>query len=195
MEPEPLTEKILLVISCSKSKLGYPAPAKTFYTGQLFRSLVKLARQNQWDVLILSGKFGLIPLTKQIEPYDQKIETEQDISRIRKQALPLLREKVPHYDKILVLMGKTYRKVIKPAVNHKYIVIHHRKGIFGYNKLIYRCSRLPIQKVIPELEKYDGYYSHEHNTINDKPNENATLEPFIKNPKNPKNSDNPNNKQ
>jgi len=74
MDKDPeRNDRILLIISCSKSKLPHPAPAKQFYTGQLFRSLVKLAQNNRWDVRVLSGKYRLIPLTKIVKPYDQNI--------------------------------------------------------------------------------------------------------------------------
>jgi len=173
--------KILLFISCSKSKLSHPAPAKQFYTGQLFRSLVKLAQNNQWDVRVLSGKYGLIPLTKIVEPYDQKIQTQDDIERIQNQAIPKLQSIIPNYKKIIVFMSKTYRKVLKPLIlnaenSKKFIVIHHRKGIFGYKKLVYECSKLLKPQVISYLEQFDGLYSEEHKDVKKKE---STIKKFL----------------
>ncbi len=51
-------------------------------------------------------------------------------------------------------MGMTYRKVIKPLVDERFVVIHHEKGIFGYNKLVFQCSKLSNQEALTELEKY-----------------------------------------
>ena len=87
--------KVLLLISCSKGKLESPAPARYFYTGRQFQRLVKLARQNNFDCKIISGKFGLLELKDRVTPYDQKIKTEQDIKRVQDLSLPKLRETLP----------------------------------------------------------------------------------------------------
>lgn len=177
------TPEILLIISCSKGKLPTPAEARRFYTGQLFRKLVNLARNLRWDVRILSGKYGLISLSTIVHPYDQKIETPADIKRIRRQALPALKTLIPEYTKIVIFMGKTYRKVLKPLVTspehcNKFVVIHSTKGIFGYNKLLSQCSKLPKAQVLSHLQKFDGYYSKQQQK--NQKNKDITLTNFMK---------------
>ena len=168
-----MSSNILLVISCSKGKLEHPAPAKDFYTGQLFKALKKLATQNQWGLRVLSGKLGLIAPNDMIEPYDQKLQDNRDdIERVQALTLPKLETLIPDYDKIIVLMSKNYRRVIEPLVNEKFVVIHHKKGIFGYNKLIFECNKLPTEEAILELEKHDGFYKKEQDKKN-------TLERFL----------------
>jgi len=54
-------------------------------------------------------------------------------------------------------MSKTYRNVLKPLIlnaadSKKFIVIHHKKGFFGYNKVVYECSKLAKPQVISYLE-------------------------------------------
>lgn len=168
-----MKSNILLVISCSKGKLENSAPAKNLYTGQLFKALAKLATQNQWDLRILSGKLGLIAPNDIIEPYNQKLQSNQeDIKRVQALTLPKLEILIPHYDKIIVFMSKNYRRVIEPLVNEKFVIIHHEKGIFGYNRLVFECNKLATKEAILELEKHDGYYKKQQD-------KESTLERFL----------------
>ena len=52
--------KILVISGCSQKKLSYPAPAKDLNQGQLFKAIKELTTQNQFDLKILSGKYGII---------------------------------------------------------------------------------------------------------------------------------------
>jgi hypothetical protein len=76
----------LFVIPCGAAKLSRPSPARSLYTGAMFRYClavveeeVELARavgSRAW-VRILSARHGLLDLDTHVEPYDQKM-TDQD---------------------------------------------------------------------------------------------------------------------
>ena len=173
---QPKSKGTLLVISCSKSKLDYPAPASKLYQGQQFKALTKLANQNKWDLCIISGKLGLIAPDRLVKPYDQKLQnTKEDIARVQDLTLPKLRNLIPRYETVIVFMSKVYKKVIKPLANEKFVVVHHPKGIFGYNQLVYECLKLPRGQVISKLREFDGYYTNQENNKNKN-----TLERFLK---------------
>jgi hypothetical protein len=47
-------------VSCSKSKKSYPAPARDFYQGALFKKALAYAKAHFDHVYILSAKYGVI---------------------------------------------------------------------------------------------------------------------------------------
>jgi len=146
--------KILVLTGCSQRKLCYPAPAIELNQGQLFRGIKKLARSNNFDLKILSGKYGLLDSNEIISPYNQKISTKKDILRIRRKSFPKLFRAIERYDLIIVIMGKNYREVIEPVFNDKFIVIYDKRGIGGYLSLISRFNKLHTTQLLKELEKF-----------------------------------------
>jgi len=96
----------LVITGCSKKKLEHKAKAGTF-----FKKSKKLAKINNFDLKILSGKYGLLDPEMVIEPYNQKIRTKSDIERIRKQVSPIIDRIKEEYDLIILIMGKTYNSI------------------------------------------------------------------------------------
>lgn len=146
--------KILLIHSCSFKKLDKPALVKNFYTGQLFQMLLKLAKNQGLDWIVISGKYGLLKPNDFIEPYDSKIKTKADIKRIQSLTLSKLKPITEKYDKILVIMGKNYREVIRSQINEKFIVITHEKGLFGYLSLVSKCNKMSKEEFKSFLKTY-----------------------------------------
>jgi cytoplasmic iron level regulating protein YaaA (DUF328/UPF0246 family) len=68
-------------ISCSKTKLGYPAPACKLYQGTLFKKSLKYCTDNFDVVYILSAKYGLLELNQIIEPYEETLNNKTKIER------------------------------------------------------------------------------------------------------------------
>ena len=128
--------KILVIAGCSKKKLSNPAPAIDLNQGQLFRSIRKLVIQNQFDLKVLSGKYGLLEPSQVIEPYNQMIKTKNDIIRVREMIAPKIGQIWRDYDMIIVIMGKNYREVLKPFFDSKFYVVYDKRGIGGYKSLI-----------------------------------------------------------
>lgn len=68
----------IALISCVKEKLDHPAPAKDMYIGSGFKDWLKDASFREiTKIYILSGKYGLLELDQNIEPYDVNL-SDQD---------------------------------------------------------------------------------------------------------------------
>lgn len=61
-----------LILACSDKKKNITGPALQVYDGQLFQTLRKYPPTGL-DIFILSGKYGLIPAEKEIQPYNRHI--------------------------------------------------------------------------------------------------------------------------
>ncbi|KKN12075.1 hypothetical protein LCGC14_1020140 [marine sediment metagenome] len=146
--------KVLVLAGCSQKKLNYPAPAIELNQGQLFRGIKKLTMSNNFDLKILSGKYGLLDSNEIIAPYNQKIRTKKDILRIRRRIFPKMLKTTEIYDLIIVIMGKNYREVIEPLFNENFIIIYDKRGIGGYLSLISKFNKLPTNQLLKELEKF-----------------------------------------
>ncbi len=149
-----MIKKILVIAGCSYKKLLNPAPAIDLNQGQLFKAIRKLTIQNNFDLKILSGKYGLLEPDQFIEPYNQKIKTRADIVRIREIINPKITQIWIDYDMIIVIMGKNYREVLKPFFNNKFYVVYDRRGIGGYKSLIANYLKLPTHQLLQELKKF-----------------------------------------
>ena len=146
--------KVLVLAGCSQKKLNYPAPAIELNQGQLFRGIKKLTMSNNFDLKILSGKYGLLDSNEIIAPYNQKIRTKKDILRIRRRIFPKMLKTTEIYDLIIVIMGKNYREVIEPLFNDKFIIIYDKRGIGGYLSLISWFNKLQTDQLLKEIEKF-----------------------------------------
>jgi hypothetical protein len=68
-------EKIVVFIGCGKKKTWHRTKAKYLYQGRYFRLCLSLARKLTTEdrIFILSAKYGLLLLDREIEPYNQKL--------------------------------------------------------------------------------------------------------------------------
>lgn len=70
---------IVYVIPCSGDKSTTPAPARDFYTGRMFRHTLATAEAlaEPGDlILVLSAWYGLVPLTRVLRPYEQRMDQD-----------------------------------------------------------------------------------------------------------------------
>ena len=146
--------KVLVINSCSQGKQPQPAPAREFYTGQLFRMVRKFSELHGFEQRILSGKYGLLTLDDLVDPYDLKITTKADIKRVQEKCLYRLVELHKTYDTIIIILGKKYREVISPIIDSKCLVAFNKKGIFGYYTLISKLYDLSTLQVLEKLSKF-----------------------------------------
>jgi hypothetical protein len=64
------------LISCTKSKTSYPAPARVLYSeSALFRKALAYAEPRADRVYVLSAKYGLVTLDQPLEPYELTLKT------------------------------------------------------------------------------------------------------------------------
>ena len=106
----------IVLISCVSKKLPHKAKAGEFYISPLFKMNLKFAKSfNPDKIFILSAKYGLIGLDKEIEPYDQTLNTMHSVEK-KKWANNVLEElkKVAdlNNDEFIFLAGENYRKYL-----------------------------------------------------------------------------------
>jgi hypothetical protein len=128
----------IALISCVKSKLKHPAPAKDLYISPLFKFSLKYAKSLNPDrIFILSAKYGFLDLDQNIEPYeltlnkmkknDVKIWSEKVLEKLRKNA-------DLDNDEIIFIAGEKYRRFLTPHIRHYSVPL---KGMSFGNQLRY----------------------------------------------------------
>jgi len=146
--------KTLVINGCSQGKLSQPAPAREFYTGQLFRMVRKFSELHKFDQRIVSGKYGLLTMDDLVDPYDMRIRTKADVKRVQDKCLYRLVELHKAYDTIIVILGKKYREVISPILDSKCHVIFSKKGIFAYYTLLAQLNQTSRTQALKDLSKF-----------------------------------------
>ncbi len=147
-------KRILVITNCTVKKLNYPAPAKELYQGPLFKKILKLVEKNNFELKILSAKYGLIDQNKTISPYNKTITNMKEIIKLRKKVIPQLKKIEDNYELIIIIMGRKYRKVLKPLFNNdsKYKMLHDIRGIGGLTSKINYYLKSPLKKMILDLK-------------------------------------------
>ncbi len=108
----------IVLLSCASKKLNHRARARDIYASPLFKmSLAYAYSLNPNKIFILSAKYGLLDLEREIEPYEQTLNKMKDaeIKRWAKNVISEL-EKVANIrqDEFIFLAGERYRKHIAP---------------------------------------------------------------------------------
>jgi len=114
--------KKIVLISCVKKKLDHKAKAKDMYISTLFRYNLEYAYSLHADkIFILSAKYGLLELDKEIEPYEKTLnnmssaEIKNWASSVSNQLNTVANLKE---DKFIFLAGEKYRKYLLPYLMH-----------------------------------------------------------------------------
>ena len=82
----------IVLISCVSKKLDHKAQAKDMYTSSLFKYSLKYAQKLNLDkIFILSAKYHLLPLDKEIEPYNVTLNN-MSVNEIKSWAEEVVRE-------------------------------------------------------------------------------------------------------
>lgn len=110
------------LISCTKSKTPYPAPARELYSpSALFRGALGYLEGRADHIYVLSAKYGLLPLDEVAAPYDQTLKNESPAYR-RDWALKVLREIQARHGQSLVGLtfefhaGEAYSSQLRPLL-------------------------------------------------------------------------------
>ena len=112
----------IVLISCVSKKLSHKAKVKDIYVSPLFKMNLKFAESlNPDKIFILSAKFGLIDLDKEIEPYNKTLN-EMKFAEKRDWANNVLHDlrKIADLDKdeFIFLAGENYRKYLIPHIKN-----------------------------------------------------------------------------
>ena len=114
----------IVLISCVSQKLSHKAKARDLYISSLFKYNLKYAESMNPDkIFILSAEHGLLSPEKEIEPYNQTLNTMRsgEIKGWANNVLKQLNKVVDlHNDEFIFLAGEKYRKYLIPNIaNYK----------------------------------------------------------------------------
>ena len=133
--------KKIVLISCASQKLTYKAKVKDLYISSLFKKSLEYAKLLKPDrIFVLSAKYGLLDLEKEIEPYNV---TLNDMSRKKRKnwtemvVNQLTRITSLDKDKFIILAGKNYREFIVPHIMNYEIPMEHI-GLFSQQSWLSR---------------------------------------------------------
>lgn len=133
---------LVVLISCVSNELDHKAQAKYMYTSNLFKYSLKYAQKlNPDKIFILSAKYHLLYLDREIEPYnvtlnkmpvkERKLGAEEIIRELRENA-------DLENDKFIILAGENYAKFIRDKLKH---VEEPLKGLSIGNRLNFLKSK------------------------------------------------------
>jgi basic membrane lipoprotein Med (substrate-binding protein (PBP1-ABC) superfamily) len=106
----------IVLLSCTKSKLKHKAPAQELYSASpMFKKTLEYGKSLQPDkMFILSAKHHLVPLNKELEPYDKTLKEmpadekeqwgEETVKQMKSHGINLDK------DKFILLTGSEYMK-------------------------------------------------------------------------------------
>ena len=132
----------IVLISCVSKKLDHKAQAKDMYTSSLFKYSLKYAQKLNLDkIFILSAKYHLLPLDKEIEPYNVTLNN-MSVNEIKSWAEEVVRELGQNADlendNFIILAGENYTKFIRDKLKH---VEEPLKGLSIGNRLKFLKSK------------------------------------------------------
>jgi len=107
---------MIYLVSCVGKKLGYPAPAQDLYISDWFMKARKFAYPHPW--FILSAKFGLVPPTKVIPPYEVTLIRMGRNAREAwaEKVFKSIRETINLSETLVILAGDRYREFLAPRL-------------------------------------------------------------------------------
>lgn len=106
----------IVLLSCTKSKLDHPCPAKELYSASpMFQKTMEYGQSLKPDkIFILSAKYHLVPMDKKLAPYDMTLKNMKKdekekwgqtvIEQIKSSGID------PQKDKFIFLTGSEYMK-------------------------------------------------------------------------------------
>ena len=131
-----------VLISCVSKKLDHSAKARDMYISPLFKLSLKYAQKlNPDKIFILSAKYHLLPLDKEIEPYNVTLNN-MSVNEIKSWAEEVVRELGENADlendNFIILAGENYTKFIRDKLKH---VEEPLKGLSIGNRLKFLKSK------------------------------------------------------
>lgn len=115
----------LVLVSCVKSKLPHPAPARLLYTSPWFTKVRDLVERQGARWLVLSSKYGLVEPDLEIAPYDYTLNSlgVRDRSSWANTVLPQLLAVAAGYPRVIMFAGARYRENLIGPLRSKGIAV------------------------------------------------------------------------
>jgi len=117
--------KQIIILACSKRKIWdkdnskKKVEAKNAYLGSVFLYGKKYAEKNKLPYLIISAKYGLLNPNRFIEKYDKKLSNKRDVLQIKNKFRNQIKELFNKYNKILLIGGNQYYRLVFKGFNDK----------------------------------------------------------------------------
>lgn len=130
-----------VAVSCCKSKLGYPAPARLLYVGACFRKSVRWAEERGLPWFVLSSLHGVVQPDDVVAPYsftlarngaalagepDGTSAGEEHRKKWAAETRAALRQTYPGY-KFVALVGSAYLPALA-GTDYKWPFCHMKLG-------------------------------------------------------------------
>ena len=115
-------DKLVICLSCGKTKRGRTAAAKDMYVSALFTKMMAYAESlHPKKIYILSAKHGLLNLDDVIDPYEQALNNMPTRARAAwaEGVLNKMSQEVDlKNDNFVFLAGMPYRENLVPHIHH-----------------------------------------------------------------------------
>jgi hypothetical protein len=95
----------------------------------------ELCRTKGFDYAIISAKYGLLLPNEQIEGYEKMLKNRKDVEEVRPKVEERLKEMLNRYDKVIVIAGSNYLRVLEGLADERFSHVKAR----GYGDL---CSKV-----------------------------------------------------
>lgn len=110
-----MSSDILIVTPCGKKKVEVSSPARSLYKGAYFSACLKWALLvvPSSNIRILSGKYGLLPLERVVDPYNAIIGDVRTSVTVREVLAQAELQGIGSPKRVIVLGGVWYQWVVK----------------------------------------------------------------------------------
>ena len=105
------------LVACCKMKAGFACAARELYLSPLFKMSLAYAEVRCSEVYVISALAGLLPLHRNLSPYNVTLAdlTPKQRRQWGVRVLESLVVRYPDGDRVLLLAGELYAKPIKDA--------------------------------------------------------------------------------
>ena len=111
----------LYLVSCVKTKLPTPAPAKDLYVSPWFRKARACVERTGCPWAILSAAYGLLRPDEVIRPYEKTLKAMPIVERCAwaREVLESMDPLLAGIDTVVIFAGKPYRQYLAPALRQR----------------------------------------------------------------------------
>ncbi len=150
----------IVLLSCTKSKTPYPAPAQELYSASpMFQKTLEYGKSLKPDKMyILSAKYHLVPLNKILKPYDLTLKDfkKEEKNKWGEETYKEMKQKGLNFkeDKFIFLAGNEYIKPLLNYIPQQNIEVPMVGKRFGERLQWLNKQLNKLQEIFTEIKKY-----------------------------------------